>query len=581
MARSVGLDIHPRGVRAVEVTGGRKSFRISRYMERSLTPRGGAPDPDELREALIEIFRGGKFSRHSVVTAVEAHETVVREIPVPFRSDDQIRKVVKYEAEHHLHDCDADDVVVQYTKVGESADGTNLLVFAARKEAIGRRIEYARSAGVEPLAMDLDALAAYYAVRAADLFVDAPPCVLLEIGHRSTGMVFVVEGEVRALRSVRMGVDSIAQGLARDMDIGFTEADSKLAELSSDEDSGDLLLPLEVLDDRKETEKSHTELERDLFHHKRDEFAARLKREFIRSSAALRGAGRPQRIIVTGPGLHVPGLLDLLGQRLGTSIQAFRPSEHFPCKLDGDAKQEFDAGAAVALGLALKGIGNAPIEIDFRQEELQVANKFELLKNSLAITVTLAFIGLLAFSFYCVIKKRELQDERFEPMLTNAFQSFSEAAAKYNQLGDKLIESRYLVDVGRTEQAGERPMAVRRFIDELRRMKKRLHRVVGDDRGLPPLTSALQTWNDIFSIVSRNHEQIGFIDFESISITQERVRFNVVLPSIAEAENFLEEPLKKALPEMELDGGLGSEPIKDTDFHRVPFNFRKKRERRR
>ncbi|MHC4133700.1 MAG: pilus assembly protein PilM [Planctomycetota bacterium] len=579
MARSVGLDIHPRGVRAVEVTGGRKSFRIARYTERSLTPRGGAPDPEELREALLEIFRGGKFSKHNVVTAVEAHDTVVREIPVPFKADDQIRKVVKYEAEHHLHDCDADDVIVQYTKVGESADGTNLLVFAARKDAIGRRIDYARSAGVEPLAMDLDALAAYYAVQAAGLFEDAPPCVLLEIGHRSIGMIFVVDGEVRALRSVRMGVDSIAHGLARDMDIDFTEADHKLTELSSDEDGGDLLLPLERLDDRKETEKSHAELERDLFHHKRDEFVARLKREFIRSSAALRGAGRPERVLVTGAGLQVPGLLELLGQRLGTAIDAFRPSEHFPCKLDGEAKEEFDAGAAVALGLALKGIGKVPVEIDFRQEELQVANKFELLKNSLAITVTLAFVGLLAFSFYCVIKKRALQDERFEPMLTNAFQSFSEAAAKYNGLGDKLIESRYQVDVGRIEQGGERPLAVRRFISELRRMKKRLHRVVGDDQGLPPLRSALQTWNDIFGIVSKNHEQIGYIDFESINITQERVRFNVVLPSIAEAEAYLEEPLKKVLPDMELDGGLASEPIKNTDFHRVPFNFRKIRER--
>ncbi|MHC4411011.1 MAG: pilus assembly protein PilM [Planctomycetota bacterium] len=581
MARSVGLDIHPRGVRAVEVTGGRKSFRIARYMERSLTPRGGAPDPEELREALLEIFKGGRFSKHCVVTAVEAHDTVVREIPVPFKADDQIRKVVKYEAEHHLHDCDADDVIVQYTKVSESADTTNLLVFAARKEAIGRRIEYARSAGVEPLAMDLDALAAYYAVRAAGIFVDAPPCVLLEIGHRSTGMVFVVDGEVRALRSVRMGVDSIAHGMARDMEIDITAADHKLTELSSDEDSGDLLLPLEQIDDRRETEKSHADLERDLFHHKRDEFVARLKREFIRSSAALRGAGRPQRIIVTGSGLQVPGLLELVGQRLGTAVEAFRPSEHFPCKLDGEAKEEFDAGAAVALGLALRGVGNVPIEIDFRQEELQVANKFELLKSSLAITVTLAFIGLLAFSFYCVIKKRELQDERFEPMLTNAFQSFSEAANKYNQLDDRLVESRYLVDVGRIEQGGERPMAVRRFIGELRRMKKRLHRIVGDDRGLPPLTSALQTWNDIFAIISKNHEQIGFIDFESISISQERVRFNVVMPSIAEAENYLEEPLKKILSDMELDGGLGSEPIKDTDYHRIPFNFRKKRERRR
>ena len=124
MAKSVGLDIHPRGVRAVEIAGSGKNFRVLRYMEREVTPRGGALDADELNEALDEIFKGGKFTKNHVVTAVDANETVVREIPVPFTSDDQIRKVVKYEAEHHLHDCDADDVVVQYTKVGESTDGT-------------------------------------------------------------------------------------------------------------------------------------------------------------------------------------------------------------------------------------------------------------------------------------------------------------------------------------------------------------------------------------------------------------------------------------------------------------------------
>ncbi|MHC4548339.1 MAG: pilus assembly protein PilM [Planctomycetota bacterium] len=579
MGKSVGLDIHARGVRAVEVTRRGKGFRVNRYVERSLTPRGGAPDPEELREALLEIFRTGKFSKNNVLTAVEAHDTVVREIPVPFKADDQIRKVVKYEAEHHLHDCDAEDVIVQYTRVGESVDGTNLLVFAARKTAIGRRIEHTRSAGVEPLAMDLDALAAYNAISAAGLLEETPCCVLLEIGHRSTGMVFVVEGEVRALRSVRMGIDSIAHGLARDMEIDFLEADHKLVALSADEDGGDLLLPVEDLSERKETSKSHAELERDLFHQKRDEFVARLRREFVRSSAALRGAGKPERIIATGQGLHVPGLLDLLGRRLGISVDVFRPSRHFTCKLDDTPPDDFDAAAAVALGLALKGIGHDPLGIDFRQEELQVANKFELLKNSLAVTVTLAIFGLLVFTSYCVVKKSQLQKQRFEPMLTQVYQSFAEVATDYNALGDKLPR-RDQVDPNHIEGSGERPLAVKRFINELRRMKGVLRRVVGDDKGLPEIHSALNTWNQIFGVVTKHHEKIDYIDFETISIEQDQVRLNVVLPSIAEAET-LGEPLKslEALAGMRLEG-LQAEPIKDTDKQRVPFYFKRKRTRR-
>ena len=42
MGRSVGLEIHTRGVRAVELVGSGKKVRVQRYIERPVTPRGGA-----------------------------------------------------------------------------------------------------------------------------------------------------------------------------------------------------------------------------------------------------------------------------------------------------------------------------------------------------------------------------------------------------------------------------------------------------------------------------------------------------------------------------------------------------------
>jgi len=511
MSKAVGLEIHARGVRAVEIAGRGKSFRVLRYIETSVPSLGGAPDPEGLREALSGIFKDAKFSRNSVISSEEAHETDVREIPVPYKSDDQIRKVVKYEAEHHLHDCDAEDVIVQYARVGESAEGTNLLVFAARKGDIGRRIEYARGSGVEPLAMDLDALAFYNAVRTSGALEDSPDCVLLNVAHRSTEMVFVQDGAVRALRSVRMGVDSIAQGLARDMHIELFEALSKMDELSEDEGRDDLFVPADggsFDDGRRETEKSHAELERDLFHQKRDEFVSRLKREFVRSSAALRSTDHDTPIIATGPGVKVPGLIDLLSQRLGRTIEVFQPSQVFQCKLNGTAAADFDAGSAVALGLALKGIGNDPLGIDFRQEELKVANKFELLKTTLAITVTLLFLGLMASSFYFVYKRTTLAEQRFEPLVLKAFQSFATVAGKYNSLGDNLIESRYRVDPSQVESSGPRPEAIDRFVRELRKMRRKLQGIVGDDEGLPAITSALSFWNEIFGAVTSIHKEL-------------------------------------------------------------------------
>ena len=568
MGKSVGLEIHARGVRAVEVTGRGKNAKVVRYVDTPLVPRGGAPDPEELQDALNAIFRGSKFSRNHVVTSLPADETVVREIPVPFKNDDQIRKVIKYEAEHHLHDCDADDVIVQYTRIGESADGANLLVFAARKDDISRRIEYARGSGVEPLAMDLDAAAVYNAVRASGALDQTPNCVLVNIQHRATEMIFVVDGEVRALRSVRMGVDSITAGLARDMDIDMAEADTKLLELTGDGSEGDLLVPEGDLSMKRETEKSHAELERDLFTNKRDDFLARLRREYVRSSAGLRGMGKPEAVIVTGPGLKVPGLTELLSKRLNMTVDVFQPSQDFAYKANGVSAAEFDAGAAVPLGLALKGLGNDNLALDFRQEEMQVANKFELLKNPLAVTVTLLFLALMASAFFFVQKKNGLSRNRFDELTLNAFQSFSTVADKFNALDEGIIAKREHVHAGEVEAAGERPLAIKRFVNSLRRMRLRLEREVGNEKGLPPITSALHMWNEIFGVFSNLHEEIGYIDFRHIIIKQDSVELAIIVQN-TEAIDRIAEPLSN------LDVLKGMKFDEDTRITGVPNTTRK------
>jgi len=577
MARAVGLEIHPRGVRAVELSGAGKKIRVSRYLDRPVTPRGGMPDPEELRDVLGDVFKS--LPKNSVIACVEAHDTIMREIPVPFKADDQIRKVIKYEAEHHLHDCDADDVIVQYARIGESKEGTNLLVFAARKDDISRRIEACRDAGVEPLALDLDANACLSAVKHAGLLEDTADAILLHVANRSTEIVFVRDGALRAVRSVRMGVDSITQGLARDMDIEFAEADKKLAAISTGSDAGDLIIPEEgALEDKADTEKSHDELERDLFLQKRDEFVARLKREFVRSSAALRGGGSA-RVIVAGPGLRVPGLLDMLSDRLGRELETFHPGDHFAGKVNGDAT-DFDANATVACGLALKGLGEAALPLDFRQENLRVANKFELLKGTLAVSVTLLFIALMAASFFFVKKKNDLRGEdMFYRITTDAYRPFNEIAGAYNALGDALVPKRLQIDAAEVEIGdGDTPhLALKRFVSALARMERHLERKVGG-RGLDPIQSALSRWNAIMGLLKDKHEEIRYIDIDAIDIQQDTVSMTVIVMDATSGDSLLR--AISALPEMEgmeADTNVNYNPLPNTDLRKVRFSWREER----
>ena len=51
---------------------------------------------------------------------VQASRAVIREITLPFTDLEQIKKVVKFEAESHLHEIPIEDVVVAFHKISES-----------------------------------------------------------------------------------------------------------------------------------------------------------------------------------------------------------------------------------------------------------------------------------------------------------------------------------------------------------------------------------------------------------------------------------------------------------------------------
>jgi len=583
MSKAVGLEIHSRGIRVIELSGRGKGLKITRYADVPLQPRGGAPDPDELRDALRDLFKG-KFSKSHVVGAIEASETVVRDIPVPFSSNDQIRKVVKYEVEHHLHDCDADDVIVQYAKVRSTDEGTDLLVFAARKEEISRRIEYARGAGVEPLAMDLDAIAFYTAASAAGVFEESPNCVLLNIAHRSTEIVVVEDGRVRAVRSVRMGVDSITNALARDMDLEFTDADERMKALTVENPTDTLFVGAgEDSDEKRETEKSHAELERDLFRQKRDELTSRLKREFVRSTAVLRT--RPESVLVCGAGTQVSELLEQLGNKLGLPVEPFHPSEHFACKVGAEDRAALDAGGVVPLGLALKLAGHDPLGLDFRREDLQVANKFELMKSTMALTVSLLFIMLMGSSFYFIRKKDQLRNQRFRPIMTSAFQAFDNVAKAYNRANIKNRRGKHdEVNAPSVEMpaGAQEALALKRYISELRRMDRNLKSQFGSgESAARPIRSAIGIMNDVMRVIRDNHKEIRFIDFKYIEIRQELIRLKVIVADAAGLG-----VLKKKLQELEPFKSMQLAPsqltnAEGTGYSETQLEFSKKKGRRR
>ena len=175
---------------------------------------GGKPDvkegladeyapPLSIEELIQKVVTERSLKGADVVAAVESKDCVFREFQVPFTKDEQIRKVILYEAENFFPAFNMDDVVLEYLKVGEVNGKSQLIAVTLRNENIESRLQLMRRAGIEPLSLDLDAAALFNAFALTPLFNSTKSTLLVDMGATSTKIVLVEGSQLKKIRAFR------------------------------------------------------------------------------------------------------------------------------------------------------------------------------------------------------------------------------------------------------------------------------------------------------------------------------------------------------------------------------------------
>ena len=86
-------------------------FKVTRFITEEIPGGGEGAEGEVFLETLGKVLKEGRGQRDSTITAMNAGSTVIREIMVPFLAEDQIRRVLRFEAEAHLHNYAIEDVV--------------------------------------------------------------------------------------------------------------------------------------------------------------------------------------------------------------------------------------------------------------------------------------------------------------------------------------------------------------------------------------------------------------------------------------------------------------------------------------
>src|SRR5262249_29782998 len=144
----------------------------------------------------------------------------------PHMSETSLKKSIRFEASKYVPSIQ--DSVVEYELVGRSGDPPQLdvLLVAAPNDMVNSRVSALEKAGLEPIAIDIEAFALLRVLTAANLSPnDGGAVALVNLGATFTDLNIVHRGEVVVTRSIPIGGNALTQSIASAANVSAEEAE--------------------------------------------------------------------------------------------------------------------------------------------------------------------------------------------------------------------------------------------------------------------------------------------------------------------------------------------------------------------
>jgi len=348
-ARSVvGLDIGSSAVKAVELKGSGRSFKVAAYGSEAVPPDaivdGAIIDATAVADAIRRLFEGRKIRTKEVAASLSGNAVIVKKITLPAMTEAELSESIYWEAEQYIP-FDIQDVNLDYqileSPQAAGAKGTmDVLLVAAKKEKIADYTGVISQAGRLPMIVDVDAFALQNAFEMNYGFEAGQVVVLLNAGASAININILSGDQSVFTRDISIGGNAYTEALQKEMGLPFEVADQLKrggdVEGAKYEDAKPVL--------RAVTENVMLEIQKTF--------------DFFKATAA---SDRIDRIMISGGASRAEGFTDMLGERFEASVESFDPFR----KIGFDAKRfgvtdpaDVVPTAAVAVGLALRRVGD-------------------------------------------------------------------------------------------------------------------------------------------------------------------------------------------------------------------------------
>jgi type IV pilus assembly protein PilM len=230
----IGVDIGARTLKLIQVQFGSDRDQVVAAARHVFAPEtDDAPDrTDVVRTALRDLLRSGAFRGKTVVVGLNARQLFVQNVRLPRLPDEEMTKVVRWEAEERLPD-DFGDAEVRHLVAGQIRGGgegaeakQEVILLATRRQLVQQTIRLFESVRLRPIALDIPASAM---VRAAQMTArrksdEQTGVLLVDVGAGMTTAVMSRGREILLIKQLPIGGYSMDRAVARKLNLSLDNA---------------------------------------------------------------------------------------------------------------------------------------------------------------------------------------------------------------------------------------------------------------------------------------------------------------------------------------------------------------------
>ena len=340
----VGVDIGSSSVKTVELQGKNNDYQLVSLGYEALPPDsivdGQIMELNSVSNAIGNIFSEHKIKTTKVAAGVNGHSVIVKNIVLPQMTDDELQESFAWHAEEHIP-FDISDVNLDYHVTGTSADAIHVLMAACKRDKIANVKQAIQLAGKQPAIIDVDAFALQ---NCYELNYDPQAgqvVALLNIGASTTNINILNGARSVFTRDATFGGNQYTSLLQKELGLTFDQAERVKRGMPMPEGSEhrDIEPILDTVSDILALEIQKT-------------------MDFYRATVED-GESAVQKILVSGGGSKLKGLVEFLARRFEIPAEVFDPFRKIRVDsrgFDPEYMREIVPEMAIAVGLALRGV---------------------------------------------------------------------------------------------------------------------------------------------------------------------------------------------------------------------------------